>query len=299
MAGPWRRSIITRCGLASIAGLAAIVPAVASAQGAAPAPTSAVLAAPSTGPSVVPPLSGRFDIGGRSLYLECRGTGAPTIVLDAGGGVGSSTWSTVLDPLAETTRVCVHDRANMGRSDRAPTPRCLADAASDLHALLASAGVAPPFVLVGHSIGGLDVRLYGATWPDEVAGLVLVDGTPVAYLEDFAAGSCGESGTPIPGESYNYEGIHVAGSDLAAVEAYLPDVPARILVAGGRGAQLDPGERLDEEWIVLHRALADAWPDARLVVAEGSGHFIHHERPELVIEAIEALIGEVRAHAGG
>jgi pimeloyl-ACP methyl ester carboxylesterase len=145
---------------------------------------------------------------------------------------------------------------------------------------------------VGHSIGGLDIRLFGAIHPDEVAGLVLIDATPVAYLEEYAAAACGQPMEPIPGEPYNYEGLQVTVSDVAAIKGYVPQVPARILVAGGRGEQLDEGETVDEEWIVLHAALADTWPDAELVVVEGSGHYIHQERPELVTEAIEAVVKE-------
>jgi pimeloyl-ACP methyl ester carboxylesterase len=215
-------------------------------------------------------------------------------VLDAGGGMGSSTWGHLPDTIAEVVRVCAYDRANMGFSDPAPTPRCLAEVVSDLHALLAKADVAPPYVLVGHSIGGLDIRLFGAMHPDEVAGLVLIDATPVSYLEEFAADACGEPMTPIPGEAYDQEGLHVSASDLAAIERYVPEAPARILVGGGRGPQLDEGETLDEEWMVLHADLEASWPGAELVVVEGSGHYIHNERPELVIEAIEAVVEEVR-----
>jgi pimeloyl-ACP methyl ester carboxylesterase len=246
---------------------------------------------PSVSPD--PVLSGSFDVGGRALYLECTGSGPPTIVLDAGGGLGSSTWLPVTPSIAGSARVCTYDRANIERSDPAPKPRCLADAVSDLHALLAIAEVAPPYVLVGHSIGGLDIRLFGATYPDEVSGLVFIDATPVAYLKEFAADSCGEPMDPIPGEGYNYEGIHAATTDLDAIERYVPDVPARILVAGGHPEQLDEGERLDEEWIVLHRELAQSWPAAELIVVEGSGHFIHQERPEVVVAAVQSLLEDI------
>ena len=116
----------------------------------------------------------RVDVDGHSLYLDCRGQGSPTIVLEAGSGADSATWSAVIGPMAETTRTCTYDRAGRGRSD--PTGRrTLRDAAAELRALLAVAGERPPFVLVGHSLGGAFMRVFGAVDRDEVAGLVLVD----------------------------------------------------------------------------------------------------------------------------
>lgn len=131
--------------------------------------------------------------GGRRLWLECRGQGSPTVVLESGAGNTADIWeaialppdageTSVLPGIATFTRVCAYDRPgtvldadHLSRSDPAPTPRTAADAVVDLHALLSAAGVPGPYVLVGHSIGGIFVRLYAATYPDEVAGLVLVD----------------------------------------------------------------------------------------------------------------------------
>src|SRR5512134_825718 len=116
----------------------------------------------------------RHDIGGRSLYLDCRGSGSPTIVLEAGSGADSSTWSAVIEPLASTTRTCAYDRAGRGRSDTRGD-HTLADAATDLWALLAVAGERGPYVVVGHSLGGAYGRVFTARYGGEVVGLVLVD----------------------------------------------------------------------------------------------------------------------------
>ena len=128
-----------------------------------------------------------FDVGGRSLYLECAGKGGPTVVMDAGLGNIHETWDAVAPPVRKLTRTCTYDRANLGKSDAAPTPRTSAEVVADLHSLLKAAGVRPPYLLVGHSFGGLDVRLFAAQYPSEVSGVVLVDPTPTTFLDGECA----------------------------------------------------------------------------------------------------------------
>jgi pimeloyl-ACP methyl ester carboxylesterase len=99
------------------------------------------------------------DVGGYQLHLSEKGTGRPTVVLESGLGDSSAPWSTVFDAVAAFTRVVAYDRAGLGRSDRAVTPRTCADLVADLHTLLRRAAVPSPYVLVGHSFGGFTVRV--------------------------------------------------------------------------------------------------------------------------------------------
>ncbi len=125
------------------------------------------------------PEPGRLiDIGGRRLRLNCLGisTGT-TVVLESGLGDVLIEWERVQATVASFARVCSYDRAGYGGSDRGPMPRTSAQIAEDLHELLRRAGERPPFVLVGHSFGGYNVRVFNGSYPDEVAGLVLVDST--------------------------------------------------------------------------------------------------------------------------
>ncbi len=115
------------------------------------------------------------DIDGRRLNLYCTGTGSPTVILDAPAGATNKIWYRVQPQVARTTRVCSYDRAGMGFSDPGPFPRDAGAAVSDLHTLLHRAGIASPYVLVGHSIAGLYVRLYSDRYSSEVSGMVLVD----------------------------------------------------------------------------------------------------------------------------
>jgi pimeloyl-ACP methyl ester carboxylesterase len=125
------------------------------------------------------PAPGRLiDVGGFRLHLYCTGTshlGSPTVILEAGGGGSSLGWGTVQPGVASFTRVCSYDRAGYGWSDNGPLPRTAGRIVTELHTLLARAAVPGPYVLVGHSFGGLIVRLYAYTYPQQVAGLVLVD----------------------------------------------------------------------------------------------------------------------------
>ena len=128
--------------------------------------------------STAMPATGRLiDVGGHKLYLNCVGSGSPTVVLEPGAGATSSQLGWITPAVARSTRVCVYDRAGRGWSEPADSPQDGAQIATDLHTLLHRGGVTGPYVLAGHSFGGLYVRIFAAHYPDEVAGLVLVDST--------------------------------------------------------------------------------------------------------------------------
>ena len=117
------------------------------------------------------------DVGPYRLHLECTGSGGPTVILEPGGGGSAASMGLIAPAVARDSRVCVYDRAGRGWSDPAASPPDGAQIATDLHTLLARAHVPGPYVLAGHSFGGLYVRTYAAKYPEEVAGLVLVDST--------------------------------------------------------------------------------------------------------------------------
>ncbi len=123
-----------------------------------------------------PPPGKRVDIGGRSIHIDCRGSGSPTVVFEAGLGSGGSVeWSLVHDQVARVTRACAYDRAGIMWSDAKDGAQDALAVAEDLHATLKAAGITDPLVLVGHSIGGPYIRTYAGRYGDQVAGLVFVD----------------------------------------------------------------------------------------------------------------------------
>ena len=124
-----------------------------------------------------PPPGQLIDVGGHRLHLNCTGTGSPTVVLEPGLGEVSSAMVWIASTVAPETRVCVYDRAGRGWSDPADGPQDAVQTARDLHTLLDHAHIPGPYVLAGHSFGGLYVLTFAATYPDQVAGLVLLDST--------------------------------------------------------------------------------------------------------------------------
>jgi pimeloyl-ACP methyl ester carboxylesterase len=125
-----------------------------------------------------PPLGRLVDVDGYKMHIYCTGTaapGSPTVILESGQANALSIWGWVQPGASQSTQVCAYDRAGIGWSDARPEPRDGNEVARELHALLHNAGIAPPYVLAGHSLGGLYVRAYAAQYPGDVAGVVLVD----------------------------------------------------------------------------------------------------------------------------
>jgi pimeloyl-ACP methyl ester carboxylesterase len=251
------------------------------------------------------PLSGLYDIGdGRQLYLSCMGEGGPTVILESGLGDSASPWFGVETAIAGTTRVCSYDRPGTGggASDPAEGPRSAKDAVADLHALLEAAGVPGPYVLVGHSIGGIFVRLYAHTYPDEVAGLVLVDSSHEeqdARLEELIGPEAWEQFQQMMAQFPNPEGMDL-GATLDEMRAAresgpLPTMPLVVVTAGQpQVSPMMPPEWPAEEQFAIHQELqvdlASLIPGGVQVIAEQSSHYVHQSQPDIVIDAIEQVV---------
>src|SRR5215212_4460165 len=194
------------------------------------------------------PVGTRVDIGGRALFISCTGVGSPTVVLEAGSGNGADTWAGVQPEVARFTRVCSYDRAGLGQSDLAPKGvRTVQDSVGDLHALLTAAAIPGPIILVGHSVGGLIVRLYASQYPDDVAGAVLIDGMPpdlpASGLALLPAEERRETFTIMRGlHPQDPEHLDIIASEVW-VMAYPPAlVPTIVLAAGFHGARGAPAD---------------------------------------------------------
>ena len=266
--------------------------------------------------------AGTVDVGeGRELYLECHGTGSPTVVLVSGLGDSAEVWSmrldeadsrtpTVYGDVAGFTRVCAYDRPSTGgsRSTDVAQPTSGQISADDLQTLLTASGETGRFVLAGHSYGGPIIRLFASDHPDDVAGMVLID----ALSEDLQAGLTAEQkvvferlNTPQPGGEF---------FDLATLVTQLqnsapaPDVPVIVLTADTpqltpeavASGQLPEGvdqEFADALWaaqLAAQNLLPAKFTDAVHVTDTRSDHYIQLGNPQLVIDSIRDVVDEVR-----
>ena len=239
----------------------------------------------------------RIDVGGYRLHLECSGRGDVTVVMDTGLNMPAETWNDVPRELAKFTKVCVYDRAGLGDSDPGPQPRTSQLIVNELHVALLKAGVRGPYVLAGHSFGGLDVRLFASEYPKDVGGLVLIDASHEDQYERLASLL-----PPADREKYlrhegggNTERVNILASAKQVHDAPLPDIPLIVLSAGQAGPNTTPeAQKVHDE---LQASLVHLTSQGRQIIAERSTHFIQQQQPELVVEAVREVIAKCQARA--
>jgi pimeloyl-ACP methyl ester carboxylesterase len=268
---------------------------------------------------------GGVDVDGRKIHLECKGAGAPTVILISGYRNSAEIWTVKPGPgltpvfaaVAQFTRTCAYDRPgtivdadHLSRSERVPMPRTTEAIATELHAMLESAGIKGPYVLAAHSLGGLFARLYTATYPEDVAGMVLID----AWQEDLEAllgpaqwAAYVDLATPPPPGLDSYADLEFvdfkaasAGMREALKSGPLRPMPLYV-ISRGKPVQLPPDvpvafspNAFEAAWREGQRRLAALRPDARHQIAAESDHYIQIEQPVLVVEAIRGVYDAVR-----
>ena len=271
-----------------------------------------------------------IDVGGHRLHLVCEGAGNPAVILEAGLPGSSLTWASVTGSIAEFARVCAYDRAGYAWSETAVTPRTAGNIVGELRLLLRNAAIDPPYVLVGHSFGGLIVQLYAARFVDEVAGMVLVDSSHPDRLSQTKSletanafgrtvGFLAPTGVPrllfpVPAgspESRN-ESVLVAENRVMKTTRSLRTVATEVagLRESFREAAAEPvdlgrrplivlteGRRRAEFWYAMQEELAELSETSDWQIAENAGHYVQHDRPGLVVEAIRRVVEQVRSEA--
>jgi pimeloyl-ACP methyl ester carboxylesterase len=289
------RAWVVRLALAVIVGVAlAVVFDVVRAGG-----PGAWLAARSMAAPYVP--EGRaVDIGGRSVYLDCRGEGSPTVVLESGMGGGAGSWGTVLDAMATTTRTCAYDRPGLGSSD--PRGRhTLADTVADLRQALEVAGEVGPFVLVGHSHGGDYVRVFTDRYRSDVAGIVMVDtfdpDLETAYIHPLLGALRPEYEAQLDRLRdlvAQVEDLDWPASEQQLQAASVAGTPVEVLRAPRADPRLDAAtnDAIAAAWVAAYESLSPGHVHYEL--AWGAGHLIQMERPDLVIAATRRLVDAAR-----
>lgn len=264
-----------------------------------------------------------IDVGGHFLFIFCQGDGLPVVVLDAGLGGASSDWWKVQPALSKTNRTCIYDRAGYGKSDSGPLPRTSGRLAAELRTLLLRAEVPRPYFLVGHSFGGLNIRMFASLFPDVTAGIVLVDSPheaqadalfeqgilklldPNGWLRSFWSPDLVSSLLPEAAVIAELLGIKAktwyailneasafdaSGQELQATPMP-PDIPVGVLMHGRRVFPEGVlGDRLERDWLRTNQDLVRAQRKGHFTVAAESGHFIPAEQPELIVETVKKVL---------
>lgn len=276
----------------------------------------------------------RYDVGGFKMHINCTGQGTPTVILESGLGDSYVSWRKVQPEIAKFTRVCSYDRAGLGYSESAPGPRTSKIIAEQLHALLQAAAVPPPYVLVGHSMGGFDVRLFASLFRSEVAGMVLVDASHpdqenrfppevknmegtwiresefLEYTMPFGVprilGFCDEDPVVRAAEC-NWQTARESVAEMkafpesaaqAATTGSLGDMPLAVLShdPDKPSAELpeDIAKPTNDAWEKMQEELSHLSTRGTQVIAKNSGHYIQLDRPDVVIDAVRRVVDETK-----
>lgn len=277
-----------------------------------------------------PPLGRLVDVGGYRVHLYCTGQGSPTVVITGAGA--SFDWGLVQPTVAQQVQVCAYDHSGTTWSDIGPPDACSLRV-SELHAALKGAGIVGPFILVGHSVGALVSRLFAATYPKDVVGMVIVDHAanfPVPHVAFAAPLSAIASSSASPGHrgtlSQSFQALpsrdlalhnwatlrpgadavlrrsaSLVPSCTAAVEALtkgrshpLEDKPLVVLHTDPGDPKESPGA---SRYLAFEAELAALSSNSATILADHSTHFIMLDRPDLVIGAIGRVIASVRTQA--
>jgi len=275
------------------------------------------------------------DVGGYRLNILCKGDAAdPTVVIEAGGGVGAIGYLAVQDEIARFARVCSYDRAGLGWSEPAPSPRTFAEHARELDALLEGARVPGPYVLVAHSWGGGVTREFARAYPDKVAGLALIETGDQALVtlpsarESFARAKEINS---VAAVMHRFGIIRLVPALLGPYANAPDEVKARLLRPGTFAAMAAEGDviattpvdqgwrdsgisvadvplvvvirgspdmgddsEFERAWGEANRRLAEVSTNSMVIVADQSGHMIHVDAPDVYVDAVRRVVAAAR-----
>jgi pimeloyl-ACP methyl ester carboxylesterase len=258
---------------------------------------------------------GRYvSVDTHRLHYYCVGDGTPTVVIDGGIGSAAVEWRAIQTALSGRTRVCSYDRAGYGWSDPGPAPRSTSRVVKEMREMLQEARIPPPYLLVGHSFGGFNVRYFAANFPDEVLGLVLLESShPAAAMPRDKKSVAGRNPFPAQvategrAESDDFAVAGYLNSRRKAIFAQMDEIssfarsareveasPALasipIIVVARDPARGFPDPAEESSWQQGQHELAELSPQGRFVTAKGSGHEIYADRPDVVVAEISALL---------
>jgi pimeloyl-ACP methyl ester carboxylesterase len=239
----------------------------------------------------------RVDVGGHELNSYCKGAGSPTIVFENGLGANLGTWFHSVANAFPSVRTCVYDRVNTGASDRVPGRHTGQDSVHDLHGLLDVVAVPPPYLLVGHSFGGLLSAMYAGSYPTDVVGLVLLDPTLPTHADMFKPLPERDRAVVAAELEANAENVEFFAA-LEQAKTLVPkisNIPV-VVIGSTKLGDMPPAWPAEDMLAARKRSLQDfieAIPQGELRYVD-SGHMIQRDAPQLVIDEIRRLMETVR-----
>ncbi len=277
-----------------------------------------------------PPPGRLVELDGRQVHVHCAGEGSPTVILEAGLPGNSLAWMSVFSEIAALTRVCSYDRPGYGWSEPASSPRTADTIVQELRMLLQAADIKPPYVLVGHSFGGLLMQLYATRFPSDFEGVVLVDSShsdqahrtlDLDEIEGIARvlkvlGPLGfarlllpvPAGDPDSRDSsvrqlekdllMSNRTLRAASTEMYGLRQSLRQVADSSVRFGDKPlVVLTEGRQRADFWHRMQEDLGRLSTNSEWRVVEGAGHFIQHDRPAVVVEAVRDVIGRLEERA--
>jgi pimeloyl-ACP methyl ester carboxylesterase len=239
----------------------------------------------------------KVDVGGHGLQLLVGGQGSPAVVFEGGFGTGIVSWSTVQKEVAAFAQTVSYDRAGLGQSGLGPKPRSAKQIATELHAALEKSGVKPPYVMVGHSFGGIYVRVFADMYPKEVVGIVLIDPSQESFNDWLKKNQAdrlkaAQSNISKAGEGVQAEAAAVDASYEQARVAKVPQgIPVTLLSATEDETMPEEGRKV---WIEKHKEWLATVPGSKHIIVEKGTHFIQLQQPALVIDTIRQALKQPR-----
>lgn len=246
--------------------------------------------------STLPPAERITTTDAKHTYITA-GEGSPTVILESGLGDGKDSWVPVFSKIAEHTQVFAYDRAGYGTSKSSDSSRDGATIVRELRSTLQALNLQPPYILVGHSIGGTYMELYARNYPNDVAGVVFVDSRHAAFTRQCQLANAGSCTPPAlltallpPGPKREVAGGEQTMAQVLSAGPF-PDVPLAVLT---RGKQLLESARFYEVWLQTQDALASMSTQSVHSICKRCGHYVHKDNPELVIEAVTSILEQAR-----
>ncbi|MDP9160631.1 MAG: alpha/beta hydrolase [Acidobacteriota bacterium] len=271
------------------------------------------------------------DVGGYRLHLYCSGTGGPTVLLDYGLVGTYLDWAYVQPEVAKFTRVCSYDRGGYGWSDPSPKERLPGVMAEELHTLLSNAGVTPPYIVAGHSFGAFNALAFARLFPRETAGVILIDGShpdesiPFGWRNKLWLRTmqltlpfglprwrkwCGGGDSDTQGiktaitcrSQYQQTYYRQWGTFQRSAEEIrglgpVGDIRLAVIARDSKRAGAQNNAINEERWQVLQQQLTRLSTKSSYVIAQGSGHAVPLQRPEVIVEVIRKMVEQARSES--